>query len=278
MHEGEDGAVYMDNEEDEFEWPDELAEDDSMFWPDDFAEDESVGAEFRRHQEEYNREVREGERDDIIAEEAKADEEEASGDVPAPPGDAPRRPRRQQQRCRRFAVHNRRRVLRQPREPTEKEKEEHYLHHIPPEDWCEICSRTKTLAFAHRTIREEDRIGEVPVVSMDLCFLRRRRQQLVVPIAVIRENHRGETRAHGLLSKHMDMKLGSYIINTLVGDIGAMGFKKLILKSDQEAAMKALQVQTKKKFDGELIPQYSPKGVSPRTVSSKRQCTKLKLK
>ena len=120
VHDGEDGAMYMDNgvEEDAFAWPDELAEDDSVFWPDDVAEDESVGAEFRRHQEEHNREVREGERDDIIAEEAKADKEEARGDVPAPPGDAPRRPRRQQQRCRRFAVHHRRRVLRQPAEAT----------------------------------------------------------------------------------------------------------------------------------------------------------------
>ena len=37
----------------------------------------------------------------------------------------------------------------------------------------------------------------------------------------------GETGAHGLLSKHVDMELGSYIIDTLVGDIGAMGFKKV---------------------------------------------------
>ena len=42
------------------------------------------------------------------------------------------------------------------------------------------------------------------------------------------------------MTKHMDMKQGSYVINALVGDLGAMGYKRIAMKSDQEVAMRAL--------------------------------------
>ena len=44
----------------------------------------------------------------------------------------------------------RRRRFRHPREPSQAERDEHCLSHIPPEDWCEFCNACKGLNFAHK--------------------------------------------------------------------------------------------------------------------------------
>ena len=106
----------------------------------------------------------------------------------------------------------------EPREPTPEEVQEHFISHIPPADWCPCCARAKALAVAHRRIRNEDK-GTVPIVSMDLCFLRRRKQATMMPVAVVRENLLGETRAHGLLNKQVSIDQNSHVVNSIVGDI-----------------------------------------------------------
>ena len=118
------------------------------------------------------------------------DEEDA--EVPPPPMQAPnQRPGRR----RRLAFRGRREALRQPKGPTERDREEHDLSHIPPEDWCTICARTTCLAHGHRRVRAEDGLGEVPVISIDLSVSRRTHQPKNVLVAVTRGSRRGDTRA-----------------------------------------------------------------------------------
>ena len=188
--------------------------------------------------------------------EAAAGDERAHGEheVPRVPAGA--------QRQRRYAVQNRRRKFKVPREPTQQERDDHMLTHQPPEDWCEYCARGKALCTPHRKIREEDRVGGVPTVSVDLGFVRRRGEDGVLPMVVVRENLRGETRAHGLRSKHVDATQGSWLIKSVVSDIECTGFKNIVLKSDQEPVMRALQLQIKKRWAGEVIPRYSAVGMS----------------
>ena len=72
--------------------------------------------------------------------------------APGPPAEHPQtRPRARAGR--RSAVRGRSEVLRRPREPTDQEKQGHYLHHTPPEDWCEACARAKSLTKGHRRKR-----------------------------------------------------------------------------------------------------------------------------
>ena len=104
------------------------------------------------------------------------------------------------------------------------------LTHTPPEDWREICNRCNRLSAAHRAIKGDDREGAVPTVSMDSAFLRRRMSVTALPMRVLRENTRGETRSHGWLSKHIDVRQGSYAINSAVGDSEATGYKRIVLK------------------------------------------------
>ena len=84
----------------------------------------------------------------------------------------------------------------------------------------------------------------------------------MLPIAVVRENARGETRSHALLSKSVSIDEDAYVVTAIVADIYSMGYKRIILKSDQENAMKAVRTQVKRKWDGDVVPRFSPKGKS----------------
>ena len=90
-------------------------------------------------------------------------------------------------RPRRYAVRDRRRKLHVPRVPTQQEREEHMLAHMPPEDYCEYCQRGKALARGHQKIHEDDRVGDVPTVSMDFAFLQRKAKPGCLPMFVLRE-------------------------------------------------------------------------------------------
>ena len=179
-------------------------------------------------------------------------------------------------RPRRFAVRDRRRRFNVPREPTQQEREDHMLTHTPPEDWCEYCAGGKGLCQGHRVIKEEDKVGSMPTVSMDLAFIRRRGEDGTLPLLVVRENLRGETRSHALLSKHVDASQGSHAIKSVVSDIECMGFKNIILNSGQEPVMRALQLQVKKRWAGEVVPRHSAVGQSASNGFVERQYMRLK--
>ena len=89
----------------------------------------------------------------------------------------------------------------------------------PAENWCEHCARCKCLSFLHKKINSSDRHSEdvVPTISRDLCYMRMRFQQVAMPIVVLRDGKRGETRAHGLLSTEISIEQGSYVVQAIVG-------------------------------------------------------------
>ena len=81
-----------------------------------------------------------------------------------------------------------------------------------------------------------------------------------MPVFVLRENLRGETCAHGLVSKEVSVEQGSCVIRAVVGDPAVMGYTKMVLNSGQEQAMQALQIHVKNQLGGEIVQQLSAKG------------------
>ena len=55
-----------------------------------------------------------------------------------------------------------------PRSPSRKEVEEHYLTHVPYRNWCPHCVRGRGKDLDHRKAVEEDR--RIREVSFDHCF------------------------------------------------------------------------------------------------------------
>ena len=84
-------------------------------------------------------------------------------------------------------VRQRVRALPKPVTPTRAERERHRLTHIPFADWCVHCVRCKGRNLPHRRVEPLPEAGTVPVVSMDLAFIKRSDADQAVPLIVTRD-------------------------------------------------------------------------------------------
>ena len=55
---------------------------------------------------------------------------------------------------------------------------------------------------------------------------------------------------HGLLSEHVSIDQHSFADNALIGDVGATGYKRVPLKSEQAVAVKAVQGSNMSYWEG----------------------------
>ena len=60
-----------------------------------------------------------------------------------------------------------------PVTPSQQEVEDHNVNHLPFRSWCKHCVRGKSKAHPHRV--NENRISEVPIVSIDYMFMSQNR-------------------------------------------------------------------------------------------------------
>ena len=122
-----------------------------------------------------------------------------------------------------------------PTMPSAREVEEHNMTHCPYRAWCEECVMGAGVAGGHRKVGD---VGEVPVVSIDYMWLEERgHEERGSPILVGCDNRSGTIFAHVVLEKGAN----SYAIKRLAGELGRLGYPKIILKSDQEPSIRALK-------------------------------------
>ena len=63
------------------------------------------------------------------------------------------------------------RTVSQPRVPSEQERREHELTHVPHRCWCEHCVRGQGSEYGHSAVVGNNAANEVPRVILDYCFL-----------------------------------------------------------------------------------------------------------
>ena len=144
--------------------------------------------------------------------------------------------------------------------PSQKEFEEHMALHLPYRSWCRHCVSGRGQSDHHRKqLGQEDQ--EIPVISIDYAYLgdaKREDETKVQPIIVIKDRKKGTIKAHMLEEKGVN----AYAIKRVGQDIGLMGYKKIILKSDNEPAIIALKSAVKTERPEEIIMEESPVGES----------------
>ena len=77
--------------------------------------------------------------------------------------------------------------------PSEKEKEEHFVSHFPFRAWCEHCVRGKAKAMRHVKVDHSEE--QVPVISVDYCFMNSKEDTVItdeaqskhLPVLVVRD-------------------------------------------------------------------------------------------
>ena len=62
-------------------------------------------------------------------------------------------------------------LIRDPGQPTQKEREEHDVTHLPFRSWCRVCLEAKGKEDPHHRVREERKQQGVPVISIDYAFM-----------------------------------------------------------------------------------------------------------
>jgi len=146
-------------------------------------------------------------------------------------------------------------VLKTPILLSQNEIDEHNLTHLPFRAWCPFCIRGRGLSSGHFA-RKETEDQQIPTISVDYCFLGdESTRDTDLPVLVVRDRRTKSVWAHPVPSKGVDNPFGA---KQLLKDVESTGYKRVILKGDQEASVQALLQQVKNGFKGEYIIEEAP--------------------
>jgi hypothetical protein len=157
-------------------------------------------------------------------------------------------------------------ILRGPVKPTKLEIEEHQHNHIPFRSWCPHCMRGKSKASGHRSSTQ---MREKAIVSLDYAFLgvskgTSREERLQLEAEAVADGHTptlvmfdSESRS---IYAHAAMRKGysEHLCQQIVHDLDNLGYKEIVLKSDQEPAMMSLVEIIKANWNGDAALENSP--------------------
>ena len=142
-------------------------------------------------------------------------------------------------------------------EPTDKEIEEHYMHHSEFRQWCPHCVKGKAVSYSSR--RKKDAEDGVPTVSIDYMFMgdqQAREEERGMPMLVTKDKRTKMVWASVVPAK----RVNAHAVKQLAKQIALLGYKKIILKSDGEPAIKALKEAVRNEVSADITPEESPVG------------------
>ena len=134
-----------------------------------------------------------------------------------------------------------------PGQPTQSEIDDHNVDHWPYRCWCEACVKGRGVGEAHRGEGRRAGGSAVPVIALDYLFVTSehvwRREELtddenekvVLKILVVKDTEGKAISAHVIQKKGVEAD--GYSVARLVEDLQWLGYRRIILKSDNEPAI-----------------------------------------
>ena len=164
-------------------------------------------------------------------------------------------------------------VRRQPKQPSQKEREEHECTHIPYRSWCSHCVRGRGRNTMHKSVKdspeEEGESAKVPRITMDYFFLGDEKSKASKnPAMVMIDEETGNRYMRMVAHKGLDEgPEGEWIIKDMHEELKAWGHpgggkNALVMKSDGEPAMVAVREALAAYHGGSIAPEKPPKGES----------------
>ena len=157
--------------------------------------------------------------------------------------------------------------IRSPSLPSLEEVEAHSVSHIPFRAWCSHCVRGRGKSYAHRRVVRSDDTEEIPVISIDYGFFGAPGELPAdavgghkMPVLVARDRRSKALFTHLVPSKGVE---NLYPEQALCRDIRFLAYPEVVVKSDQEPAIKAVAEAVKNAFAASNIRvqlEHSPKG------------------
>ena len=159
-------------------------------------------------------------------------------------------------------------ALRNPEDPTKEEWEQHMMTHVPFRNWCPHCVRGRAVSHGHFRNMKDDKA--IPTIGIDYMYMKPRKEgdasreedvdgdEAGMPIFVIKDENSKRVSSHVVPEKGRD----PHAIKVLRHEIEILGYKKIILKSDQVPAIMALKESVKRERDEDIVMEESPVGES----------------
>ena len=129
--------------------------------------------------------------------------------------------------------------LRKPGQPTDREKREHEVTHLPPRSWCPWCCFGRGISD-HHSVKEKGTVGDVPTISIDYCFMGSSSVAASEnPVLVAYDNSTSAVAAYLVGTKGPV----EWVVKALCQDLEVWGYGgcRIAIKSDQENAIKSLR-------------------------------------
>ena len=132
-----------------------------------------------------------------------------------------------------------------PGQPTQSEIDDHNVDHWPCRCWCEACVKGRGTGEAHKNDGSSE--STMPVIAFDYLFITKehvwRREELtddelrkvVFKVLVVKDTKSRAVFAHVVHKKGVEAS--GYSVVRMVEDVQWLGYRKIILKSDNEPAI-----------------------------------------
>ncbi len=157
-------------------------------------------------------------------------------------------------------------TLRSPMKPTAEAVEAHYATHLPYRNWCPVCVRAKGVEDPHQRGRDKEvEDNALPIVSMDYNSIDGQAKctneaECKVKTLVLKDEKTGSVFQHVTTVKGPG---DDWLMRRICKDVEELGHADIILKSDGEPAIVAVQVDVQSKRKGKTLlrnpPAYDPK-------------------
>ena len=139
--------------------------------------------------------------------------------------------------------------LTQPPAPTPEMVREHNLTHLPFRPWCTACVRGRGKCEPHR--RQTGQQSDLyPVFSMDYIA------EHQAPVLVLFDRRSKGHWAHSLPCKGVGHPYAQWAVTR---NLRMTGYRRIVLKSDNESSLVALARAIKGEWDGEIALENSPR-------------------
>ena len=154
---------------------------------------------------------------------------------------------------------------------SKEEREEHeLLGHVQYRSWCRHCAAAQGVGQPHRQLGEDPVDATVPEIVLDYFFMGEESE--TAPHIVVKDR-----KSNAYFSTSLDSKTSQYAVAFVAGAILELGYKRILMKSDNEPSIKRLKERVSKCLPGvECVPKEAPVGDSRANGSAENAVKQVK--
>ena len=145
-------------------------------------------------------------------------------------------------------------ILKTPVMPSKEDVQSHFATHLPYRSWCRICIKAKLKEDGHFRVKVEKKQEGLPIISLDYQDMNedsKAKQKVIIG----KDELTGATFGHYILCKGLG---DEWVSKQIVKDIQEFGHGDIILKTDGEPAIVALQNKIQSLRQAKTVPRNPP--------------------